>query len=41
VVLDHDHEGNPMGIDIDKASTKVELDTLVVSKLSATIERLG
>ncbi|MPZ13499.1 MAG: DUF2283 domain-containing protein [Chloroflexi bacterium] len=39
VVLDYDHAGNLVGIDIDNASTKVQLDTLVVSKLPATIER--
>jgi uncharacterized protein YuzE len=41
VVLDYDREGNLVGIDIDNASTKVELDKLVVSKLPATIERLA
>ena len=41
VVLDYDQEGNLVGIDIDNASTKVELGKLVVSKLPATIERLA
>jgi uncharacterized protein YuzE len=41
VVLDYDHAGNLVGIDIDNASTKVELATLIVSKLPATIERLA
>jgi len=41
VVLDYDREGNLVGIDIDNASTKVQLDKLVVSKLPATIERLA
>jgi len=41
VVLDYDQEGNLVGIDIDNASTKVELDKLVVSRLPATIERLA
>ena len=40
VVLDYDHDGNLVGIDIDNASTKVQLDKLVVSRLPATIERL-
>ena len=41
VVLDYDHAGNLVGIDIDNASTKVELATLVVNKLPATVERLA
>lgn len=40
VVLDYDDEGNLVGIDIDNASTKVEIHKLVVSKLPATIEQL-
>ena len=38
VVLDYDAAGNLVGIDIDNASTKVELDRLVLSKLNAAIE---
>jgi uncharacterized protein YuzE len=41
VVLDYDRDGNLVGIDIDHASTKVNLDKLIVSKLPATIERLA
>lgn len=41
VVLDYDEAGNLVGIDIDNASRKVELDRLVLSKLSATVERLA
>jgi len=41
VVLDYDNEGNLVGIDIDNASTKVQLDKLVVSRLPATIERVA
>lgn len=41
VVLDYDNEGNLVGIDIDNASTKVQLDKLTVSKLPATIEQLA
>ena len=33
VVLDYDGDGNLVGIDIDNASDKVELDKLAVSKL--------
>jgi uncharacterized protein YuzE len=39
VVLDYDDEGNLVGIDIDNASTKVELGRLIVSKWPATIEQ--
>lgn len=41
VVLDYDSEGNLVGIDIDNASAKVQLDKLTVSKLPATIEQLA
>ena len=41
VVLDYDDAGNLVGIDIDNASTKVQLHKLVVSKLPATIEQLA
>lgn len=34
VVLDYDAEGTLVGIDIDNASRKVELKTLVISKRS-------
>ena len=40
VVLDYDAAGNLVGIDIDNASTKVELDRLVLSKLNAAIETI-
>jgi uncharacterized protein YuzE len=41
VVLDYDSEGNLVGIDIDNASSKVQLNKLTVSKLPATIEQLA
>ena len=41
IVLDYDSDGALVGIDIDNASTKVALDTLVVSKLPGTIERIA
>ena len=41
VVLDYDSDGALVGIDIDNASSKVALDTLVVSKLPGTIERIA
>ena len=39
VVLDYDARGNLVGIDIDNASTKVELQKLIVSKLRCTGQR--
>ena len=38
VVLDYDAEGNLVGIDIDNASRKVALKTLVLSKLLGKVE---
>jgi uncharacterized protein YuzE len=38
VVLDHDAEGNLVGIDIDNASTKVQLKELSLRKLPAEIK---
>lgn len=37
VVLDYDAKGNLVGIDIDNASTKVQLKELILSKLPAKI----
>lgn len=41
VVLDYDAKGNLVGIDIDNASTKVDLKRLVLSRLPAEIETVG
>lgn len=38
VVLDYDSSGRVVGIDIDKAANKVELQKLILSKLSGKIE---
>jgi uncharacterized protein YuzE len=38
IVLDYDAKGNLVGIDIDNASTKVELEKLILSNLPGTIE---
>jgi uncharacterized protein YuzE len=38
VVLDYDAKGNLVGIDIDNASTKVDLQKLIVSKLPGPVE---
>jgi uncharacterized protein YuzE len=41
VVLDYDESGNLVGIDIDNASQKVELQRFVVSRIPARIETAG
>jgi len=38
VVLDFDAQGNLVGIDIDNASSKVELKKLTLSKLPGVVE---
>lgn len=41
VVLDYDIAGNLVGIDIDNASAKVQLDRLVLTRLPAEIETIA
>ncbi len=41
VVLDYDMSGNLVGIDIDNASTKAQLQRFVVSKIPASVEIAG
>jgi len=41
VVLDYDAAGNLVGIDIDNASAKVRMDTLILSKLPGTVETIA
>lgn len=41
IVLDYDAAGNLVGIDIDNASRKVQLEHLVLSRLDASIERIA
>ena len=38
VVLDYDADGKLVGIDIDNASNKVELERLILSKLPGKVE---
>jgi uncharacterized protein YuzE len=37
IVLDYDAQGNLVGIDIDNASRKVQLDQLLVNKLPSQV----
>ena len=41
VVLDYDAAGNLTGIDIDQASTKLEMRELVLSKLPAEVKQVA
>lgn len=41
VVLDYDAGGNLVGIDIDNARKKVQLDRLVLSHLDAEVETVA
>jgi uncharacterized protein YuzE len=41
VVLDYDANGNLVGIDIDNASKKLELKTLVLTKLPTETQSLS
>ena len=41
IVLDYDANGNLVGIDIDNASQKVELQKLTVSKLPGSVESIA
>lgn len=38
VVLDYDSDGKLVGIDIDNASNKVELEKLILSKIPGKVE---
>jgi len=41
VVLDYDAEGKLVGIDIDNASTKVQLKELILSRLPAAVHTVA
>ena len=41
VVLDYDAQGNLVGIDIDNASKKVELQQLVLNKLPSQVKSVA
>ncbi len=40
IILDYDADGRLVGIDIDNASHKVEMQKLILNKLPATVERV-
>jgi uncharacterized protein YuzE len=39
IVLDYDENGNLVGIDIDEASTKLEMRELILSKLPSEVKQ--
>jgi uncharacterized protein YuzE len=41
ILLDYDANGRLVGIDIDNASHKVEMEKLILSKLPAEVEMAG
>ncbi len=41
VVLDYDKDGNLVGIDVDNASKKVELEQFTLSKLPSLIQSIS
>jgi len=41
IVLDYDKEGNIVGIDIDNASTKIDLSELILSKIPFKKQKLS
>ena len=41
IVLDYDENGNLVGIDIDEASTKLEIKELILSNLPAEVKQVA
>jgi len=41
IVLDYDADGNLTGIDIDQASTKLEIKELILSRLPAEVKQVA
>ena len=41
IVLDYDEDGNLVGIDIDEASTKLEIRELILSNLPAEVKQVA
>jgi uncharacterized protein YuzE len=41
VVLDYDARGNLVGVDIDNASTKVQLDNLILNKMPSKVQTVA
>jgi uncharacterized protein YuzE len=41
IILDYDADGNLVGIDIDQASTKLEIKELILSKLPGEVKQVA
>ena len=41
IVLDYDADGNLVGIDVDQASSKLEIKELILSKLPAEVKHVA
>jgi uncharacterized protein YuzE len=41
IILDYDADGNLVGIDIDQASTKLEIEELILSKLPGEVKQVA
>jgi uncharacterized protein YuzE len=41
IILDYDADGNLVGIDIDQASTKLEIKELILSKLPGEVRQVA
>lgn len=41
IVLDYDADGNLVGIDIDQASTKLEINELILNRLPAEVKQVA
>jgi uncharacterized protein YuzE len=41
VVLDYDEQGNLVGIDLDEASTKLEITELILNRLPAEVTQVA
>lgn len=41
IVLDYDADGNLAGIDIDQASTKLDIKELILNKLPAEVKQVA
>ena len=41
VILDYDADGNLVGIDIDQASTKLEIQELILSNLPGEVKQVA
>jgi uncharacterized protein YuzE len=41
IVLDYDADGNLVGIDIDNASYKIDIEEIILNKIPSEVEKLS